>query len=310
MGTWFAGGSEPWERITKRVKAAKGRAKPAERRVLAAIAYVGVAAPRLLPLKRGDILVCDAEPWRVRAGSTSAHALETFFNRGVRIYSHRELHAKVVVLHRRAFVGSSNASTNSRDNLDEATLETTDTAAVRDARNFVEAMSSGDAAAFRLDSDDIATLLKIPVERPTPPPPYVLPREVGVLQVCSLEKGDWAKSTEQAFKKNRASVRSWTSKMGTGLRLEGIEWSDALPEKGHWILGVYKNGWVHPPAQVIRLTESSETLSIVWLATPKDTKSLRLSAVGSSIVQAVHEDEENKVVRGKDTVPLLAKFKK
>ncbi len=126
MGTWFAGGSELWERITKRVNAAKCR-------VLAAIAYVGVDAPQLLPLEEGDILVCDAEPWRVRAGSTSADALETFFERGVRIYSHRGLHAKVVVLHQRAFVGSSNASKNSRDNLDEAILETTDTAAVRGA---------------------------------------------------------------------------------------------------------------------------------------------------------------------------------
>ena len=53
---------EPWSEMTKAVRAAQGR-------VVAAIAYIGIDAASVLPLKRGDILVCDATKIAVPTGT-------------------------------------------------------------------------------------------------------------------------------------------------------------------------------------------------------------------------------------------------
>ena len=305
MGTWFVGGSEPWGRITGRVAATKGR-------VLAAIAFVGADAPTLLPLKEGDVLVCDASRRTVRAGSTSAKALQRFSRDGVRIYSHRALHAKVVVLPRRVFVGSTNASANSRDNLDEATLETTDTEAVNDARAFVKAMSSGDAEAFRLDDDDIRALLKIPVDQRGPESVFELPTEVPHLGIWSMSRGDWASSTLQSFEEEKDGNTRILERMGAGLSLDAIEWDNEqpMPKKGDWFIGIYPYQWVHPPAKVTNITKSSKKWSIIWLAKPRGAKARRLSELDHTSVNSVHTTDDSEVIEGTDTTSILSEFRK
>ena len=311
MATRFFGDAKPWVRITKRVKETKGR-------VVAAIAYVARDAPDLLPLKEGDILVCDAEDASIKAGRTSAEALWKYHKRGVTIYKHRGLHAKVVVLPRAAFVGSANASITSRDARDEAILETTESGAVQDARDFVLAKASGSAEAFRLGRIELQALLKI-VVTPTwqgtdKRKPAELPDRVGRLLVEFMTLQGYTKSTEEIIKQDRPKVRSRTSKMGPGLDLKANEWwaEDAgRLKKGDWILRVNENGRVDAPAQVVEIKPSTKRWSVVWLASPKSaTKSVRLSAIDNKVVQSVHENGGSKLVKGEDTVPLLAKFKK
>ena len=311
MATRFFGDSKPWVRITKRVEKTKGR-------VVAAIAYVAKDAPDLLPLKEGDILVCDAEDASIKAGRTSAEALWKYHKRKVTIYKHRGLHAKVVVLPRAAFVGSANASITSRDARDEAILETTESGAVQDARDFVLAKASGSAEAFRLGRIELQALLKI-VVTPTwqgtdKRKPAELPDRVGRLLVEFMTLQGYTKSTEEIIKQDRPKVRSRTSKMGPGLDLKANEWwaEDAgRLKKGDWILRVNENGRVDAPAQVVEIKPSTKLWSVVWMASPKSaTKSVRLSAIDNKVVQSIHENGGSKLVKGEDTVPLLAKFKK
>ena len=312
MATKFFGDAKPWIRITKRVHKTKGR-------VVAAIAYVAKDAPDLLPLKEGDILVCDAEDASIKAGRTSAEALWKYHKRKVTIYKHRGLHAKVIVLPRAAFVGSANASITSRDARDEAILETTESGAVQDARDFVLAKASGSAEAFRLGRIELQALLKI-VVTPTwqgtdKRKPAELPDRVGRLLVEFMTLQGYTKSTEEIIKQDRPKVRSRTSKMGPGLDLKANEWwaEDAgRLKKGDWILRVNENGRVDAPAQVVEIKPSTKRWSVVWLASPKSaTKSVRLSAIDNKVVQSIHDENGgSKWVKGEDTVPLLAKFKK
>ena len=310
MATKFFGDAKPWVRITKRVKETKGR-------VVAAIAYVARDAPDLLPLKKGDILVCDAEDASIKAGRTSACALWKYHKRGVTIYKHRGLHAKVVVLPRAAFVGSANASFTSRHARDEAILETTEAGAVQDARDFVLAKAC--AEAFRLDKPQLQALRGI---EPDPRrwegsdkrEPVDLPERVDRLFVESMVLEEYTKSSNKIIKDDRRGVGAEVSKMGPGLYLEGNEWNaeDAgRLKKGDWILRVNENGRVDAPAQVVEIKPSTKRWSVVWLASPRSaTKSLRLSAIGNKVVQSVHENGGSKWVKGEDTVHLLAKFKK
>jgi hypothetical protein len=312
MATRFFGDAKPWVRITKRVEETKGR-------VVAAIAYVAKDAPDLLPLKEGDILVCDAEDASIKAGRTSAEALWKYHKRGVTIYKHRGLHAKVVVLPRAAFVGSANASFTSRHARDEAILETTESGAVQDARDFVLAKASGSAEAFRLDKPQLQALRDIEVDRPRwegsdKREPVDLPERVGRLLVQAMILAVPAKASTKIMEDDRREVRAGVSKLGPGLDLEAQEWWTEDAEKlkrGDWILGVYETGRVDAPVQVVEITPSTKRRSVVWVASPRSAaKSVRLLAIDNKVVQSIHDESGFKWVKGEDTVSLLAKFKK
>ena len=121
---------EPWPAITSAIGAA-------DRNVYAAIGYIGVDAHRLLPLGAKGRLACDSSQTAIKNGSTNLKALYKLLDDGVEVSSFPGLHAKVVVLARRAFVGSANASKNSEKGLLEAVLETTDTNEICKLREFV-----------------------------------------------------------------------------------------------------------------------------------------------------------------------------
>src|SRR6516164_8789625 len=103
MSSTFLSGAI-WPRITKAIKGTK---QPC----YAAVAYFGRHGPKLLPLPRKSMLVVDATEPTVKAGRTNPEALlQLINNRGVRVFTAPNLHAKVIVAGRRAFVGSTNAS--------------------------------------------------------------------------------------------------------------------------------------------------------------------------------------------------------
>jgi hypothetical protein len=84
---------EPWPAIRAAVGTAEGR-------VVAAIGYIGQDAHHWLPLKSGDVLVCDASDRAVRNGATNPKHIANFLTAGVEVWSEEGLHAKVVVLPR------------------------------------------------------------------------------------------------------------------------------------------------------------------------------------------------------------------
>jgi hypothetical protein len=120
-----------WPELSKAV----GRAK---KRCIVAVAYFGAGASRLLPLEKGSRLVVDASERAVASGQTCPADLLKLVKRGVAVCSVPNLHAKVFVLGKTAYVGSTNVSSRSASQLVEAVLRTTEPDAVQAARKFVE----------------------------------------------------------------------------------------------------------------------------------------------------------------------------
>ena len=119
-----------WPQLTKAVR-------DSPQSCAVAVAYFGKGASKLLPLTKGSRLVVDASEHAVAAGQTCPADLTKLVKRGVKVYSVPNLHAKVFVLGRAAYIGSANASNRSASQLVEAVIRTTETSAVRAARKFV-----------------------------------------------------------------------------------------------------------------------------------------------------------------------------
>ncbi|MGO4205538.1 phosphatidylserine/phosphatidylglycerophosphate/cardiolipin synthase family protein [Rhodococcus sp. TAF43] len=128
MGTTFHGPS-PWPYITATLR----RQGPRH----AAIAYLGIDAPDLLPLHAGDVLIVNAARAAVRAHATSPTALAHFVEKGVRVLSSPNLHANVITTPKQAIVGSASAS-HSSTIADEAVIITDDPETVTAARTFID----------------------------------------------------------------------------------------------------------------------------------------------------------------------------
>ena len=118
-----------WERIKEKTKKAK--------RIHAALAYYGEIGGDYLNLKKGDKLVVDMSLSTVKSGGTDPFAIQRLVDQGVKVYSRGNLHAKMIVADRFVFVGSANASQNSLDKLDEATIMTSERVVQKRAKEFI-----------------------------------------------------------------------------------------------------------------------------------------------------------------------------
>ena len=96
---------KPWHHIVRPLSRQEGR-------TTAAIAYV---TKRLLDLRRGDILVCDASEVSVKTGRTDPKVLLAYLRKGVSVWSQPGLHAKAIARGQVAVVGSANSSNASAD---------------------------------------------------------------------------------------------------------------------------------------------------------------------------------------------------
>jgi hypothetical protein len=121
----------PWAAITEVCRKKGPR--------VAAVAYLGNDAPRLLPLQRGDVLVVNASDQALLCHATSPDALQAFVDAGVAVSSSPSLHAKVLATATHAVIGSANASASST-RLDEAVVITDSRAAVNAVRRFVRSL--------------------------------------------------------------------------------------------------------------------------------------------------------------------------
>ena len=125
----FLTNEDIWKTIPEIIKASK--------RTDVAVAYLGTDGSKLLPLKKGDRLVIDMSPATVKAGATNPREIEKLIKRGVRVFSRRNLHAKIVITDKQVLTGSANISKNSRDVLEEAAILTNDAISIQRAKNFI-----------------------------------------------------------------------------------------------------------------------------------------------------------------------------
>lgn len=121
---------DTWPQLTK-------AAESCTQKCYVAVAYFSERGSRLLPLPAGSILVVDASERAVKSGQTSPAELLKVIKRGVQVYSRENLHAKVFLLGRAAYIGSSNVSHNSAKNLVEAVVRTTHRRTTKEAKEFV-----------------------------------------------------------------------------------------------------------------------------------------------------------------------------
>jgi len=254
--TRFHGFGEPWKVLTPKFAASKGR-------VIAAVAYVGVEAPTVLPLKKGDDLICDASAPMIAAGSTSVAALKQYLADGIEVYSHPALHAKVVLLPRRLFVGSANASGNSRDELDEAMLETTDRDAIDQAHQFIdELMQPVDL----LSDTDLVKLSKIKVATRAAGPHRTaahtsVPPQISRMWISGFRNQSWTKTSDAIYAAERRRIGRQARRSGQVI-VEAIEWASKEASSlrpGDWVVQI-RDGQM-----LIALTEVPQVCSSNFL---------------------------------------------
>lgn len=254
-------GTAPWRSITADI--ARKRRDP----IVAAIGYVGSNAMSVLPLRDGDFLICDASERAIKQGVTSAEALSQFKRNSVRVFSVEGLHSKVVSSKKFAWVGSANASSNSRDNLIEASVRI-EGPECQKALKWALSLATDDA---ELTKGDIQALKRIPISweaRGGLPSKRVrvptFPKKLASLHI--LEFTNEAHQYVVKVAEKEESVVKKTLKT-SGTTLEWFEWVDKLNKiknvkVGDWFIDI-SFGRLGKPSRVIKITKKP-TYSIVW----------------------------------------------
>ena len=223
-------GKNVWAKLTPLLEGGENR--------LAAVAYVTRAD--LLPLRRDDRLVVDAEPRTVATGGTDPAAIRDLLDAGVDVRSFPGLHAKVFITSRLTAIGSANASGAAVARLREAVVVTNDARTRESLTQFVEDLHNN---ADELTSDWVDRMLPIfgtarPPDLPTDPssrkPGTVLPETITRLKLVWSEAAPPPPPTvRQALGAARRRARR-TSGFPPRFYYEEFEWhdSDPIPEVG------------------------------------------------------------------------------
>lgn len=274
----------PWSRLTAAVR---------ESRVptMAAVAYYGKGAGRLLPLSKRSTLLVDASEHAVASGQTSPKDLLVAHRRGVRIFSVRNLHAKVFVVGRRVFVGSTNASTHSKTGLVEAVLETSDPGAVAAARGFVQKN-----CVEELGPKALAVLQKLCRDPLMPGGERARRRHARTvaalhspLRVAQLQVEEWTEAHQKTHDAGLSEAKHRRKRRGTDVdsyRLTGSR----LPSLFDDVIQITDEGdgspLVSPPGKVIYLRKhraGTRPCTFVYLEVPAGTRRTRLDALAKRL---------------------------
>jgi hypothetical protein len=294
-------GTSPWLAITKDV--ARKRRGP----IVAAISYVGVNARDVLPLRQGDFLICDASERAIKQGVTSAKALASYLRIGVKVFSHEGLHSKVVATESFAWVGSANASKNSRDNLTEASVRI-EGPACREAYRWAESLAVEDN---ELSKQDVQVLTKLPVswqarggEPGRVSKTLNLPNGLSHLVILELGPYGASAAVQQAFDKYYVEVRKSLSIQSS--QLECFVSKKFLPIKeGEWFIPVYGNR-VGKPCHLERRQKLSK-FELCWYAQSKTPTRLKIADL-RSVVSGLDEDFDYQVIKDKRQISKIRKI--
>lgn len=271
-----------WPALTRAVRTCK---RPCQ----VAVAYFGQGAAAMLPLRKGSRLVVDASERTVKLGLTCPAELLKLQKKGVEVFSVMNLHAKVYVAGRNAFIGSANASQHSAGTLIETLLETTEPQAVKQARQFVE-----DLCLQSLGPEQLKELVKI--YRPPHLPggkrgkrqshqKTVKPELAEVYLAQLIEDGPWPDEEEALRKGGMKAAKREREHPATTHEVEEFRWAGKCAfRQGQQVLQVLeeKSGetWVYPPGHVLHVRKhSKKDVSYVFVEFPKrNRKSLRALA--------------------------------
>ena len=291
----------PWNSIRRDLTSKRRGA------VIAVVAYVGADAPRIMPLRRGDSLVCDASTGTIKGRLTSANALLKYHRRGVAVYSLDDLHAKVICTRRFAWVGSTNASANSRDNLIEASVR----ASGRDALKIFSWAEKHTVEHRELSEEDIRILRKTPLDPPRRPlrarvsaTPKRVPPELK--RIVFYEVISAGAAEERVARKSRAAARSAARAVGYPSTLGYIVWDGPVKARaGDWVFQV-SNGHVLIPAYVVRVARSGSH-RVIWLSYVRTAKRPSIGKLREAL-PILEPDFEQHVLSGQSRVGRILKL--
>lgn len=240
-----------WPTLTKAAKLSKTKS-------MVAVAYFGQKGSSMLPLKKGSILLIDASEKAVKSGQTCPDELLKLYYKGVQIYSLENLHAKLFVIGKELFIGSTNVSGNSSMLLQEAIVKTNDKQAIEDAKNFIESHTSK----IEMGEEQLSRLQKL----------YCPPKFTGVklqskkrksisinnssFMVYKLENGSWSEKENEEADKGREIAKSNRINKSRH-KLDEFKWvGNLVAKKGDTILQIIDEGnkvYVSPPGTLIHM---------------------------------------------------------
>lgn len=230
-----------WDRITQSVSEKKQN--------LVAVAYFGTGGAELMPLKKGDVLVVDASDAKVQSGSTNPAELRKLLDKGVKIFSHPNLHSKVYLLGNKLFIGSANVSINSKENLFEAVFKTSDPDAIKEAKKYILGLAN-----FLIEKEELSRLegihgsVKLTNNKGKVQDGDFIPK----IYFMKIERRDFSPGHEPILKRGR-KIANQTSLNGNGL--EEYEWI-GVPKfiVGDVILDFYaEDNLLEPPKRIVHL---------------------------------------------------------
>lgn len=280
MSTRFiAGQGEVWAALRK--------AFGAGRKAQVAVAFVGKGSFARLKLREGSTLVVNAGLEAVRSGQTDPRELLKYVRAGVRVYSQPQLHAKVFVIGRAAYIGSANVSFNSEHRLIESVTVISDAHAVRQARQFVM-----DLATERLGPEALKELQlqyrepKLQLHGARTARKRSIAGEVPL--VISLKTDEWSEEAHVADRRAEPVARK-KLRNSRDFRMEKFESFGQVELKRlilrRFVYQLVQDGrtqYLHPGGRVVhieRFRERTRPSAIIYLELPRNRRARRLSSL-------------------------------
>ena len=293
-------GTSPWTAITKDVQ--RKRRGP----IVAAISYVGVKAPEVLPLRQGDFLICDASERAIKQGVTSAKALGWYLRAGVQVFSHEGLHSKVVATETFAWVGSANASSNSRDNLTEASVRI-EGPACRASFNWAYSLATEDT---ELSAKDVRGLAKLPVswkarggEPSRSKKVLELPKDLKKIVIVELPY-ETTDGMNREIEKRKISVKK--SLVSHASKLDCFVWETRpRAEVGDVVIAVMNNR-VTRPWRIVQIS-ALPGYKIFWYQALQTPIKARISELRDAVT-SMEKDFDIKVISDRKTILKIRKL--
>ncbi len=257
------------------------------RKAQVAVAFLGKGSFARLKLKKGSTLVVNAGLEAVRSGQTDPRELLKYVRAGVRVYSQAQLHAKVFVVGRTAYVGSANVSFNSEHRLIESVVSYTDARTVSKARQFVM-----DLATERLGPEALRELKAQYRE-----PKLMLLGARGERSkagaqnfplAVSLITGDWSDEAHAADERGEPVARK-KLRNSRDFRLENFEYTgDRHLQRltlRRYVYQVVQNGkikFLHPGGRIVHIEpfkDGARPAAIIYVELKRNRRARRLTGL-------------------------------
>ncbi|MEV7961773.1 hypothetical protein [Oerskovia paurometabola] len=291
-----------------------------------AVAFVGMEAAELLPLRSGDEIVVDASDSRLQAGVTSPDAIAGWIKQGATVYSVEALHAKVLRFtldgdegtQELTVVGSGNLSTQSAEALIEAAVHVDDKVTADTVDAFIDQLVTEAGAPLGSAWVERARGLYRPstLPKPTRRQPSAFPAPDRPLWVFGSESVDVPISPELEQIAQAAALDYGSAVLLHPIRLRSGDESRVSPGDGV-IVGFsidasrdYDGRWSTDVGRFVKVLPHDDDPPEALLALDQGYRPQRWGAVQAFLDQYPYDDTDDLIQPGTELhAALLAMWK-